>query len=165
MSLVKQLTQIEERIQSIYMQRSAVVFGAMMENNQGVYVNVTDGIDDGAGRYIEVDKGGVPQSNFTVQLNTIPMTRTLNPRNFSSYFSEQKNVESRSVEIIVDTSLNEWSFICGESGSLKASYRNLTYSPRANWRVDDFRFNTAGKVVSVSILVNGHDFCTFNCQK
>ena len=164
MSLIKQLTQIEERIQSIYMQRSAVVFGAIMKNNQGVEVNVTDGIDDGAGRYIEVDKGGVPQSNFTVQLNTIPM-RTSNPYNLSSGFPSNKTAESRSVEIIVDTSLNEWSFICGESGSLKASYRNLTYSPRANWRVDDFRFNTADKVVSVSILVNGHDYCKFNCHE
>ena len=66
-------------------------------------------------RYIEVDKkGGVPQSNFIVQLNTIPIRRTSNPYNFSSKFSDKKTAEFRSVEIIVDTSLNKWSFMCGK---------------------------------------------------
>jgi hypothetical protein len=159
MSLVKQLTEIEERIQSIYMQRSAVVFGAVMKNGQGNSVNVTAGIDDGRGRLIEVDIGGVPQSNFRVQLNTIAIQN--GGGNLSGYFSDGNSAGSMNVTITVDTTQQKWSFDCGNCGVLTASYSILEYTPRANWRVYFFH-SSGGYVESVSIYVNGHDRLLFH---
>ena len=107
MSLVKQLTQIEERIQSI-------LFRVMMKNDLGNDVNVTDGIDDGEGQLIAVRLGGVPQSDFNVNLNTIFKQRPYG--NFSAYFSDEMEAEFRTVKITVDIDKKEWSFVCGVMG-------------------------------------------------
>ncbi len=151
MSLVKQLTQIEERIQSI-------LFRVMMKNDLGNDVNVTDGIDDGEGQLIAVRLGGVPQSNFSVELNTIAIQN--GSGNLSGYFSDDLDADHRIVEITVDINKKKWSFECGRSGLLTASYSNLECTPRANWRVYFFH-SSGGLVESASIYVNGYDRLSF----
>ena len=151
MSLVKQLTQIEERIQSI-------LFRVMMKNDLRNDVNVTDGIDDGKGQLIAVRLGGVPQSNFNVKLNTIAMQN--GGGNLSGYFSDGNSAGSITVTITVDTTKKKWSFDCGNCGVLTASYSNLEYTPRANWQVYFFH-SSGGYVESVSIYVNGNDRLSF----
>jgi hypothetical protein len=63
------------------------------------------------------------------------------------------------VEITVDTTKKEWSFTCGKSGVLKASYSNLKYLPCGVW--DVYSFYGGGKVESVDIYVNGSDTLLF----
>ena len=157
MSLAKQLIRIEERIHRIFPQESAVMFGKPMKDNNGNDVDVKDGIAP-RNTLIRMSLRDCPQSNFTVNLNTMQMTNSGPSSNFSQFFSD--SAVTRSVEITVDTGKKEWSFVCGKSGVLKASYSNLEYLPCGVW--DVYSFHGGGEIESVDIFVNGNDTLRFN---
>ena len=158
MSLAKQLIRIEERIHRIFPQESAVMFRVRMQDNNGKYVDVTGGIA-APKTLIRMSLPDSPQNKFTVNLNTIKMTPSGSSSNFSQFFSDSRGAVIRSVEITVDPGKKEWSFVCGGSGVLKASYSNLKYLPCSVWDVHSYY--GGGNVESVDIFVNGSDTLLF----
>ena len=158
MSLAKQLIRIEERIHCIFLQESAVMFGVIMKDNYGNDVEVTGGIA-APNKLIRMILPECPQSNFTVNLNTKKMTNSGPSSNLSQFFSDSRDAVTRSVEITVDPMKKEWSFVCGGSGFLKASYSKLDFLPCGDWDVHSYY--GGGKVESVDIFVNGSDTLLF----
>ena len=133
-----------------------------MKDNYGNDVEVTGGIA-APNKLIRMILPECPQSNFTVNLNTKNMTNSVPFSNFSKFFLDSRDAVTRSVEITVDTTKKEWSFTCGKSGVLKASYSNLEFLPCGVW--DVYSFYGGGKVESVDIFVNGNDTLIFQPLK
>ena len=157
MVFIEKLTQIENRIQNIFTHGSSVMFG--VSNGRGGEIIVNNGLQDGDGR-IEVYLGGVPPSDFDVQLNTEYTTYMVN--NFSSRFDTDKGLSVRHLHITVDTDEESWIFHCSPACIFKASYTGLEFTPRKIWSVDSVQFDRSKEnVVSVTIYVNGSESLRF----
>ena len=129
------------------------MFRVRMLDNNGKYVDVTGGIA-APKTLIRMSLPDSPQNKFTVNLNTVKMTSSGSSSNFSQFFSDSRDAVTRSVEITVDPMKKEWSFVCGGSGFLKASYSKLEFLPCGDWDVHSYYHDGGNKVELVDIFVN-----------
>ncbi len=132
----------------------------LVVNGRGDEIIVNNGLQDGEDGRIEVELGGVPPSDFNVQLNTEYREYLL--QNFSSRFETDKGVSVRHLYIEVDTADKSWIFHCSPACIFKASYAGLEFTPRKIWSVESVQFDGSKvNVVSVTIYVNGSESLRF----